>query len=126
MARDSYSYLHLPMVAGIVLIALGAKKTLADVHDPLEGVPAAALFGGAALYFLGHVAFRLRNVHTLSYRRLVVSGLCLALIPFATEVSALAAVSGLAAVTSGLIAYEAIRYRAARHHVRHGAAAVGR
>ncbi|MGH3131506.1 MAG: low temperature requirement protein A, partial [Gaiellaceae bacterium] len=39
-ARDSYSYLHLPMVAGIVLFALGLKKTLADVDDPLEAVPA--------------------------------------------------------------------------------------
>jgi low temperature requirement protein LtrA len=125
MARDSYSYLHLPMVAGIVLIALGAKKTLADVDDPLELIPATALFGGAAIYFLGHVAFRLRNVRTLSVRRLVVAAVCLALIPVATEVSALAAVSILAAITAGLIAYEAIRYRAARHHVRHGAPAVG-
>jgi low temperature requirement protein LtrA len=125
MARDSYSYLHLPMVAGIVLIALGAKKTLADVDDPLELIPATALFGGAAIYFLGHVAFRLRNVRTWSVRRLVVAAVCLALIPVATEVSALTAVCGLAAVTSGLIAYETIRYRAARHHVRHGAPAVG-
>jgi low temperature requirement protein LtrA len=126
MARDSYSYLHLPMVGGIVLIALGAKKTLAHVGDPLELVPAAALFGGTALYFLGHVAFRLRNVGTVSYRRLVVAGLCVALIPAATEVPALAAVGVLTALTVGLVAYEAIRYRAARHHVRHGAPATGR
>jgi low temperature requirement protein LtrA len=122
MARDSYSYLHMPMVAGIILAALGAKKTLADVDDPLKLVPAAALFGGTALYFLAHVAFRLRNVRTWSYRRVVVALLCLALIPAATEVDALVALSGLTALTVGLIAYEAIRYRAARHHVRHGAA----
>ena len=36
MARDSYSYLHLPMVAGIVLGAVGLKKTLGDVGDPLK------------------------------------------------------------------------------------------
>ena len=126
MARDSYSYLHMPMVAGIVLVALGAKKTLAHVGDPLELVPAAALFGGAAVYFLAHVAFRLRNVHSWSYRRLVVAGVCLALIPAATEVRALTALSGLAALTVGLIVYETIRYRAARHQVRHGAPATGR
>ena len=53
MARDSYSILHFPMVAGIVLIALGMKKTLEHVDEPLETVvTATALVGGAALYLL--------------------------------------------------------------------------
>ncbi len=63
VARDSFSYLHFPMVAGIVLLALGLKKTLAHVADPLELVPAVAALGGTALYLLAHVAFRWRNVH---------------------------------------------------------------
>ena len=46
LARDSYSYLHLPMIAGIVLIALGVKKTAGHVDEPLDTVPAVALFGG--------------------------------------------------------------------------------
>ena len=47
MARDSYTYLHLPMVAGIVLLALGMKKTmLAHGDEPLESIPAVALCGG--------------------------------------------------------------------------------
>ncbi len=49
IARDSYSYLHLPMIAGIVLIALGIKKTVGHVDEPLKIVPALALFGGVAL-----------------------------------------------------------------------------
>ena len=36
IARDSYSYLHLPMIAGIVLVALGVKKTVEHVDEPLE------------------------------------------------------------------------------------------
>ena len=63
--RDSYSYLHFPMVAGIVLLALGLKKTVGDVEDELGTVVAAAMFGGAAIYLLAHVAFRLRNIGTL-------------------------------------------------------------
>ena len=55
LARDSYSYLHLPMIAGIVLIALGVKKTLGHVDEPLDTVPAVALFGGVALYYAGHL-----------------------------------------------------------------------
>ena len=66
IGRDSYGYLHLPMVAGIVLLALGFKKTLGHVGDALELVPAVALLGGTALYLLAHVAFRLRNVHRFS------------------------------------------------------------
>ncbi len=56
MARDSYSYLHLPMVAGIILFAVGAKKTLGDVGESLKLVPAVALCGGVALYLVAHVA----------------------------------------------------------------------
>ena len=52
--------------AGIVLVALGMKKTLGHVEDPLKLVPAVALLGGSAIYLLAHVAFRLRNVHTLN------------------------------------------------------------
>ena len=55
IARDSYSYLHLPMIAGIVLVALGVKKTLGHVDEPLDTVPAVALFGGIALYYAAHV-----------------------------------------------------------------------
>ena len=118
MARDSYSYLHLPMVAGIVFFAVGVKKTLAHVGDPLETVPAVALCGGVALYLLSHVAFRLRNVRTLNKRRLVVAAGLLALIPAAVALPALATLALVAAVTAGLIAYEAIRFAEARDRVR--------
>ena len=74
MARDSYSYLHFPMIAGIVLLALGLKKTLVDVEEPLKLVPAVAMLGGTALYLLAHIAFRLRNVHSLNRQRLLVRG----------------------------------------------------
>ncbi len=76
IARDSFSYLHLPMVAGIVLLALGLKKTLQHVEDPLKLVPAVAMMGGTAMYLLAHVAFRLRNVHRLSTERLVCASRC--------------------------------------------------
>jgi low temperature requirement protein LtrA len=119
MARDSYSFLHLPMVAGIVLIALGLKKTLGDVGKPLELVPAAALLGGTAMYLLAHVAFRLRNVRTLAWHRVACALLLLALVPVAVTVSSLAAVALLAVVLTGLIVYEVVRFSAARDRVRH-------
>jgi low temperature requirement protein LtrA len=119
IARDSYSYLHLPMIAGIVLIALGMKKTLAAVDEPLDTIPAVALFGGIALYYAGHIGFRLRNVGTLNRQRLVAIAACVALIPLGTAVDAIVALALACAVTSSVIAYEAIRYSEARDRIRH-------
>ena len=119
MARDSYSFLHFPMVAGIVLVALGLKKTVAHVDDPLKLVPAVALLGGVALYLVAHVAFRLRNVHSLSVQRLVCAALLLALLPVAVELPALASLAIVAGVLCALVTYEALRFAEARDRVRH-------
>jgi low temperature requirement protein LtrA len=118
MARDSYSYIHFAMVAGIVLVALGLKKTLGDVDDPLKIEPAFALLGGLAIYLLGHVAFRLRNIHTLNRQRLVLAAIFLALIPLAVEISALAILAVVNVLIWGLIVYETTRYGEARARVR--------
>jgi low temperature requirement protein LtrA len=119
IARDSYSYLHFPMVAGIALIAVGLKRTIGHVDEPLNLVSAAALLGGAALYLLAHVAFRLRNMHTLSVRRLVCAIVLLALLPAATALSALLTLAILAALLAVLIVYEAVRYADSRDRIRH-------
>jgi low temperature requirement protein LtrA len=109
MARDAYSYLHFPMIAGIILIALGIKKTIGHVDEPLKTVPAVALLGGIALYYASHVAFRLRNMGSVNVLRLVAALGCLALIPVATEVDALAALALATAVAAGVIVYETVR-----------------
>jgi len=119
IARDSYSYLHFPMVAGIALIAVGIKRTIGHVDDPLKLIPAAALLGGAALYLLAHVAFRLRNMRTLNRRRLVCAIVLLALLPAGAALPALVTLGILAALLSALIAYEALRYAEVRDRVRH-------
>jgi low temperature requirement protein LtrA len=106
LARDSYSYLHLPMVAGIVLVALGIKKTLAHVGDPLGTIPAVALCGGVALYLLGHNAFRLRDVGSVSVPRLVAAAVSLALVPAALRVPALLTLAATAALLVMLANYE--------------------
>jgi len=119
IARDSYSYLHFPMVAGIALVAVGIKLTLINVNDPLSLLATTALLGGAAVYLLGHVAFRLRNMHSLSVRRLVCAIILLALLPVGARLPALATLAILAALLSALIAYEVLRYAELRDRVRH-------
>ncbi len=106
-ARDAFSFLHLPLVAGIVLLALGVKKTLEHVDDPLKLIAAVGLCGGVALYLIADVAFRRRLLGTLEPQRLVAAATCLLLLPLATEIPAVASVACVAVVGAALVAYEA-------------------
>ena len=121
IARDSYSYLHFPMVAGIALLALGLKKTLAHVGDPLSTVSAAAMLGGVAIYLLAHIAFRWRNIHRFSPQRLVCAVLLLGTlgVEVALKPPSLATLGALALLLSTLIVYEVTRFADLRERLRH-------
>jgi low temperature requirement protein LtrA len=118
MARDSYSYLHFPMIAGIVLVALALKKTLGHYGDPLETVPAFALLGGLAVYLLAHVAFRFRHIHTINRRRAALAVILVALLPVATEIAALATLVVVTTLAWLLIVIETRSYGDSRVRVR--------
>jgi low temperature requirement protein LtrA len=118
LARDVYTYLHLPMVAGIVLFAFALKTTLAHVGDDLDTVPALCLCGGPALYLFAYVALRLRVARTLGGGRLVAAVACGLLWPIAVVVPALIALTLVAAVWVALHAYEIIWWREARAQTR--------
>jgi low temperature requirement protein LtrA len=119
LARDSYAYLHLPLVAGIVLLAFGVETTLHDLGHPLDPVPAVALCGGTAVYLLAHIAFLYRATRHLFRRRTIGAAVLLALIPAALAIPALAALALVSTVCVLVVAYEAIRHRADRAQVRH-------
>ena len=124
LARDSYSYLHFPMVAGIVLGALGLEATLAHVGEALDGEHAFALLGGVAVYLLAHVVLRLRNAHTINVQRLVLAMALFALIPVAMNIPALATLGGVNVLVWVMIAYEHTTYTRQgderRYRLRHG------
>ena len=62
-AADAYSYLHLVLVAGIIVFAVGVEaRRRTTSRDQLGDAARLALCGGVALYLVGHVAFRLRIV----------------------------------------------------------------
>jgi low temperature requirement protein LtrA len=109
------------MVAGIVLVALGLKKTIGEYDVPLKWETATALIGGFCLYLLAHVAFRWRNVRSINRRRLGLGVGLLALIPLAVELDAIVTLAILTAIACALIAYEAIRYAEHRDRIRHEA-----
>jgi low temperature requirement protein LtrA len=119
MARDSFTYLHLPMVAGIVVFAFGVKATLAHVDAHLGSVAAVALSGGVALYLLALSALKRRNIGSWNYPRLVAVAVLALLVPVATHLPAIASLSLVTAAACGLVAYETWRYAEARDRIRH-------
>jgi low temperature requirement protein LtrA len=126
LARDSYTYLHFPMIAGVIYLALGLKKVAEYVgdtehhalSDPLPSTPLWAMFGGVALYLVGHLGFRMRNVGSINPPR-AVAVVVLLLAPLGLRyVPALAALAVLAALLVALVAFEVLRYAEARARVR--------
>jgi low temperature requirement protein LtrA len=107
------------MVAGIVLVALGMKKTLGAVSDPLDIELAFALLGGVAFYLLGLVAFRFRHIHSINRQRLLLGVALFGLLPAAVELPALATLAILTALLCAMVAYETASYGEGRARVRH-------
>ena len=118
MARDLFAYLHLPMIAGIELFALGVEQVVAHVDEALKIQAATALFGGLALYLVAHVAFRLRYEGTVNRQRLAAAAVLAACVPLGTELEAALALAVATAVIVVLITYETVRFAADRARVR--------
>jgi low temperature requirement protein LtrA len=118
LARDVYSYLHLPMVGGVVLFAFGLQTALHDTAASLAIVPAFGLVGGIALYLLAHVALRLRIGGGFGRGRPAAVLLLMALLPVATGVDADLALGAAAAICVALIAYEVLSHRGDRADIR--------
>jgi low temperature requirement protein LtrA len=98
-ASDGYSYLHLLLVAGIIVFAVGAKVMIHDVAEPLDDASRLALCGGTALYLIGHVAFRARMVGELGYEKVVVAAALLVAFALTSGLPAW----GVAGVTTTLL-----------------------
>ena len=115
-ARDLYTYLHFPMIVGIVLFAFAMKTIVAHVGDELDSVTAFALCGGSALYLLTYSAIRIRveRRRRVSRGRFVAALMFLLLLPVATMVPALAALALVTAVWLALHTYELVWWREAR------------
>ena len=106
LARDAYTYLHLPIVAGIIATAVGNDLLIAAPHDALPGVGAAMMAGGPALYLLGEGLFRWRMTAVPDTRRMAAAALLVLLVPLGSEISALALGAIVAALLSALAALE--------------------
>jgi low temperature requirement protein LtrA len=105
-AADGYSYLHLLLVAGIIVFAVGARDSVSQVASPLADPARLALCGGVALYMLGGVAFRLRMVGTVGYVKLVSACACLGVFAVTSSTAAWVPAAALLAVLALLLTWE--------------------
>jgi low temperature requirement protein LtrA len=126
LARNAYSYAHLPLVLGVVLVAFGLKEVLLYVSDsshhtltdPLPSVALAALVGGVVVYLLGHVIFKWLTVHTVSVVRLAAAGVLLLTIPLIAGLPALAQLTVVAFLVACAVLVESVVFAESRRKIR--------
>ena len=90
LARDAYTYVHLPIIAGIIATAAGHVLLIAEPHVALRAVGLAIVLGGPALFLIGEILFQWRTTGRASVKLLAAGGLLIGIAPLATHVSALA------------------------------------
>jgi low temperature requirement protein LtrA len=109
IGRDVYTYLHFPIIAGIVLAAVGDELVISHPNDDLQTTGALVMLGGPALYLLGVMAAAARVGRRPSWPRVVVVLLLLAAVPLAARMSGLAVAAGLTLVLVSLTVAEQLR-----------------
>jgi low temperature requirement protein LtrA len=106
LARDGYTYLHVVLVAGIILTAVGDELVIAHPTEKLAAAAVAAVVSGPAVYLLGHVLFRLRMAGSLSRKRLAGAAACIAVGAFGSVAPALVLAGLVFAVLAAVIGAE--------------------
>ena len=116
LARDAYTYLHLIIVAGVIVSAVGDELVIAHPLEVLPGDQVAAVVAGPAIYLLAHALFRLRMAGSVSWRRLGGALACLVVGLIGAFVPALVVGALLIAVLVAVIGSEYVA--AARRRAR--------
>jgi len=120
MAVEAYTYGHFPIVAGIIIAAIGVEGVLAHAGDSkgLGAFYAVPLYGGLALYLAGHLFFKRRVLGSPSRERTLALAALLLTLPAATALPPLAALAGVVLILGALITVESVRYADQRRGVR--------
>ena len=111
LARDGYTFLHVIIVAGIIVSAVGDELVIAHPRDTLPTPELVALVAGPAIYLLGHVLFRLRMAGSVSWRRLAGVIACVSIGMIGLSASALVVAALLVGVLAAVIASEHVADR---------------
>ena len=110
-ARDVFTYLHLPIIAGIIAYAVALEIVVAHPSDELSGMPLAIALAGPLLYLIGHNAARRRMTGTWSHVRWWAAAAIAVLWPFGPGMSALALMTIMLCVLVATVVWESVSYR---------------
>jgi low temperature requirement protein LtrA len=108
-AADGYSYLHLVLVAGIIVFAVGMKVAIHDLDVAVSDAGRLALCGGLALYLLGCAAFWLRMTGSVARAKLIAAVALLAVFAAGGGLSGLWVLALGAGVLVALCTVETLR-----------------
>jgi low temperature requirement protein LtrA len=116
LARDAYTYLHLPIIAGIIMVAVADDLLIAHPANALRAAGIVMTVGGPALYLLGETMFRVRMIGSANPKRIVAVIALGILAAVGNGLSALALSGSVAAILTalGLWEYEPLRERLRR------------
>jgi low temperature requirement protein LtrA len=115
LGRSAYTYFHLPMVAGIIVAAVGDELTIAHPDYVGEIGTALTIVSGAALYLLGHTLYKWAVFGLRMPSRIVALAALIALVPLSLVLSNLAVSAAVTLLLGGLAAWEAWTYRHVDH-----------
>jgi len=106
VAADAYSYVHLLIVAGIIVFAVGAREAVAGVTGDLADPARLALCGGIALWMAGGVAFRLRIAGSVGWEKPAAAAACLVWFALSGGVPAWVVEAVIALILLALLVWE--------------------
>jgi low temperature requirement protein LtrA len=118
LARDVFTYFHFPMVLGIILYAVAAKKTLEHPLDPLSRPGRWALGLGIAIFLSGFVLARFRVVRRVAWERVAAAALALVAALALRGTDAILTLGVVVAILALSVAVEAARLRELRASLR--------
>jgi low temperature requirement protein LtrA len=111
VARHAYTYLHLPLVAGIVAAAVGDDLVLVHPTGHTDAKTAAVLIGAPALYLVGNLLFKRATAASPAFSHMIGLGLLAALVPVSALLEPVALSIATTAVLVLVAAWETLSLR---------------
>ena len=120
LARDVFTYFHYPLVLGVILYAVAAKKTLEHPRDPLSNAGRWALGLGIALFLVGFALMRFRVIRRVAWERLAAAAAILVIAVLLDGADAIVTLGVVIVILVFSIALETVRLREVRATFRAG------
>jgi low temperature requirement protein LtrA len=108
LGRSAYVYFHLPMVAGVIVLAVADDLAVAHPGGHARGALIATVLGGPALFLAGHALFKRAMFGVLSAPRLAAIAVLAALVPAGLAVPPLALLGLATAVVAAVAAWDSL------------------